>query len=76
VVALRESTGISKYIIEIKPSRQVALPVKGNKRYSTLVYETKRYAQNQAKWKAAKEWCSKHNYKFLILTEKELGINK
>lgn len=76
VVAIRESTGIVKYIIEIKPSSQVALPIKGNKRYSTLVYETKRYAQNQAKWKAAKEWCSKRNYKFLILTEKELGINK
>jgi hypothetical protein len=29
-----------------------------------------------AKWDAAKKWCDKRNYKFLILTEKELGLNK
>jgi|LakMenE01Jun11ns_1017448.scaffolds.fasta_scaffold9940116_4 hypothetical protein len=77
VVAVREGDGvIRKYIIEIKPSAQTVLPVKGKKRMSTMVYETARYAQNQAKWEAAKKWCDKHGYKFLILTEKELGIDK
>jgi hypothetical protein len=77
VVAVREGSGvIRKYIIEIKPSAQTVLPVKGKKRMSTMVYETARYAQNQAKWEAAKKWCDKHGYKFLILTEKELGIDK
>jgi hypothetical protein len=76
VIAIKETTGISKYIIEIKPSDQVLPPEPGKKRNSTIIYENKRYIQNMAKWKAAKEWCKRHNYKFLILTEKELGLNK
>jgi len=43
-----------KYIIEIKPSKQINNPI------------------NQAKFKAAKEFCDKNDYKFLIITEKEL----
>ena len=74
VIALKENTGIGKYIIEIKPSSQVQKPVAGKKRHSTLVYESKRYVQNIAKWEAAKKWCQQRNYKFLILTEKELGL--
>lgn len=76
VVAIREGNKIVKYIIEIKPSTQVVPPVAGKKRKNTIIYENARFIQNQAKWKAAKEWCAKKNYSFLILTEKELGLNK
>jgi len=76
IVAIKEGDKVSKYIIEIKPSEQLAIPVKGRKRMSTMVYENKRYVQNQSKWEAAKKWCDQRNFKFLILTEKELGINK
>jgi len=74
IVAIKENEYIKKYIIEIKPSTQTVAPVKGKKRNSTMVYETARYAQNMAKWDAARKYCSKHGYSFLILTEKELGI--
>jgi len=76
VVAIKEQDGIKKYIIEIKPRDQVTAPKPGKKKNSTIIYENKRYIQNMAKWKAAEEWCKKRNYKFLILTEKELGLNK
>lgn len=76
VVAIREGDKITKYIIEIKPSAQVTPPKVGNKKKRTVIYEAARFAQNQAKWTAAREWCSKKNYSFLILTEKELGLNK
>jgi hypothetical protein len=76
IVAIKEGNAIKKYIIEIKPSAQTKLPTKGRKRMSTMVYETARFAQNQAKWDAARKWCDKHGYSFLILTEKELGIDK
>lgn len=76
VIALKEANGISKYIIEIKPSKQLQRPEPGKKRHSTVIYENKTYIQNMAKWEAAKKWCDKRNYKFLILTEKELGLNK
>ena len=32
------------------------------------------YAKNQAKWKAAREFCEDRRYEFKIITEKELGI--
>lgn len=76
VVAIREGDKIVKYIIEIKPSAQVVPPKPGKKRKTTMVYENSRFIQNQAKWSAAREWCKKKNYSFLILTEKELGLNK
>ena len=74
VVVIRETNGINKYIIEIKPSDQLKQPTTGRKKNSTLIYENKRYIQNMAKWNAAKKWCEQRNYKFLILTEKELGL--
>lgn len=76
IIAIKEGNSIVKYIIEIKPKSQTILPVKGKKKISTLVYETSRYAQNQAKWAAANAYAVRHGYKFLILTEVELGIDK
>jgi len=74
VVAINEGEYIKKYIIEIKPSSQVLPPKQGKKKKSTLMYESLRFIQNQAKWEAARKWCTKKNYEFKILTEKELGI--
>ena len=76
IIAIKENGILNKYIIEIKPSTQVEAPKPGKKRQSTVIYENKRYIQNMAKWEAAKKWCNQRNYKFLILTEKELGLNK
>jgi hypothetical protein len=76
VIALKEGNIIKRYIIEIKPSSQALPPKIGNKKKSTILYEVQRYAQNQAKWSAARKWCEKKNYCFMILTEKELGLNK
>jgi hypothetical protein len=76
VIAVKDNEVIKKYVVEIKPSTQVQKPVAGKKKHSTLVYESERYVQNQAKWAAAKKWCEQRNYSFLILTEKELGISR
>tara|TARA_R110001592_G_scaffold181319_1_gene424065 strand:- start:2528 stop:2980 length:453 start_codon:yes stop_codon:yes gene_type:complete len=64
-----------KFLIEIKPASQVAKPTNvKNKQRRTILYEQKTWIINQAKWKAAEEWSNRKGYKFLILTEKELGI--
>jgi hypothetical protein len=64
-----------KFLIEIKPSKQVAKPLAhGNKKKSTILYEQVTWITNQAKWGAAKKWAEKKGYQFIILTEKELGI--
>ena len=44
---------------------------KPTRRYIT---EVSTWAVNQAKWKAAKEYCDDRQWKFMIMTEKELGI--
>jgi hypothetical protein len=39
------------------------------------IYEVVEYAKNQAKWKAAQEFCEDRMWEFKVLTEDELGIN-
>ena len=64
-IKTKESSGkIKKYIIEVKPKRQT-------KGYLREAFE---YAKNQAKWKAANEWCIDRGFEFKVLTENELGI--
>lgn len=75
VIKKRNTTGKEEtVIVEIKPYVQTKEPVKQtqiNRRYIT---EVKTWGINQAKWKAAQEFCKKKNWKFLVMTEKELGI--
>lgn len=72
-VVIREGEHIKKYLIEIKPSKQLQEPTKhGNKKRQTIIYEHSTYQVNQSKWTAAREWCKKNGCEFLILTEKDL----
>jgi hypothetical protein len=72
---MRDKNGeIRKYLIEIKPHSQTLPPVQKNRKTKSLVYQQAEYVKNQAKWKAATEWCNKKNMTFVILTEKHLGI--
>ena len=76
-IKVKESTGqIKKYIIEVKPKKQCIEPKPQKKKTRTYIYEVRQYAQNQAKWKAAEEYCLDRGYEFKILTEKELGITR
>jgi hypothetical protein len=61
-------------IIEIKPKYQTKPPEKINKPNKRYIREVFTWGVNEAKWKAAKEYCEDRKYKFLILTEKELDI--
>ena len=63
-------------LIEVKPKRQCMEPKPQKKKTRTYIYEVREYAKNQAKWKAAEEYCLDRGYEFKVLTEKELGIGK
>ncbi len=65
---------IKESLIEIKPKRQVNGPKIGKKISQKQLYEMKEYAKNQAKWKAAEEFCLDRRWQFRILTEDNLGI--
>ena len=74
-IKARESDGkIKKYIIEVKPQRQTKPPAKPKRQTRGYLREAYEYAKNQAKWKAANEWCLDRGFEFKVLTEKELGI--
>ena len=59
---------------EEKPKRQTMEPKKKSRVTKSYIYECKTYAVNQAKWKAATEFCEDRRIEFKIITEEELGI--
>ena len=74
-IKVNEKNGhIKKYLIEIKPKRQCVEPKVQKKKTRSYVYQVCEYAKNQAKWKAAEEYCMDRGLEFKVLTENELGI--
>ena len=74
-IKVKESNGeIKKYLIEIKPKKQTIEPIPQKRKTKGYIYEVYEYAKNQAKWKAAEEFCKDRQWQFKVLTEDELGI--
>ena len=64
-------------LIEVKPLAQTKPPVlkEGqNPKTKKYINEVMTWGVNDAKWKAAKEYCADRGWVFKILTEKELGL--
>ena len=73
-IKVKDTNGnMIKYLIEVKPEKETKPPTH-NKKYSkkTKLWQEATYATNIAKWEAAKKYCHKLGYKFMIITEKEL----
>jgi len=63
-----------KYMIEIKPSRQIVKPKKPKIKTKAFMRESFNYIKNKAKWQAARAYCVNNNMEFKLLTEKNLGL--
>ena len=76
IIKFKDSKGIMKTeMIEIKPAKQVAGPNPHPKRRTqSWMNEVRTYITNQAKWRAAMEYCEDRGWNFRIITEKELGL--
>lgn len=61
-------------IIEVKPAKQTVPPKIKEKVTKAYITEVKTWGVNEAKWKAALEFCKDRGWTFHIFTEKELGI--
>jgi len=73
LIEVKEKSGkLKKYIIEIKPKKQTLPPVKKKRVTKGFIAEAKTYAVNQAKWKAAVDFCKDNLIEFKIITEDEL----
>ena len=64
----------SIFLAEIKPLAQTQPPTppKSGRKTKRYANEVATYLVNEAKWKAAMQYCKKKGWKFIILTEKTL----
>lgn len=75
-IKVQEKDGIEKkYLIEIKPEKFTKPPAIPEKKTKRFIEEVFTYGINQSKWKTASQFCEDRGMKFLVLTEKDLGIN-
>ena len=66
--------GKGKYIVEVKPFYQTQEPKTQQRHTKKYIREVVTYSVNQAKWKAAEEFCADNSMQFMLITEKELKV--
>ena len=65
---------VESLLIEVKPAIQARAPKVQKKATRRYIKEVMTYGINTAKWKAAQDYCEDRKWKFVVMTEKELGI--
>lgn len=74
LVKMRIKDGSEKiFAIEIKPYKETIPPVPTRNK-KRLLLETTTYITNQAKWEAARAFCTKKGIEFIVMTERELKL--
>jgi hypothetical protein len=65
---------VEAIILEVKPKSQSQPPVKKSKITRRYITEVMTWGVNEAKWKAAVEYCKDRSWQFKVITEEHLGI--
>jgi hypothetical protein len=65
---------IKRYLVEVKPFKQTKPPEFPGRQTQRYLAESMTYIKNEAKWKAAREYCKDRGWEFKIITEHELGL--
>ncbi len=74
-VRLRNKQGlIESTIIEVKPASQTKPPKMQKRATRRYITEVMTWGVNEAKWKAADAYCKDRGWKFVVVTENDLGI--
>ena len=74
-VRVKNRSGITEaMILEVKPKSQAQPPVKKSKVTRRYITEVMTWGVNEAKWKAAVEYCKDRSWQFKVITEDDLGI--
>lgn len=74
VKAVDANGTLKEMLIEVKPKKETVEPTKKKKITKQYITEVTTWGKNQAKWAAAREYCSDRGWEFRLMTEKELGI--
>jgi len=64
------------FMIEVKPLKQCSPPEKKKRVTKRYVKDYCTYKTNEAKWIAAKKYCEEQEWKFMLITENNLGMFK
>lgn len=65
---------IREMVLEVKPHRQTQPPKPQKRATKQYINEVVTWGINEAKWKAAEEFCADRKWQFKVLTEYDLGI--
>jgi hypothetical protein len=61
-------------ILEVKPKKETKEPAKQKRVTKKYITEVVTWGKNQAKWRAAQEYCLDRGWEFHLITEDHLGI--
>jgi TnsA endonuclease N terminal len=74
-VRVRNRNGVQEaMILEVKPLKQSIPPPIKKRITRQYIQEVATFGINEAKWKAADEYCKNRGWTFKVITEKDLGI--
>jgi hypothetical protein len=75
LVKVRNKEGqLKTLMIEVKPKKQTQPPMQQRRITKQYITEVTTWGVNQAKWKAAEEYCLDRGWQFKIMTEEHLGL--
>jgi hypothetical protein len=65
---------VKTLLLEVKPKKQTQPPEPRKRVTKQYINEVTTWGVNQAKWKAAEEFCMDRGWKFMLMTEDHLGL--
>lgn len=76
VEAVARDGTTKKMLLEVKPAAQTREPKRPKRQTKRYITEVMTWGVNQAKWKAAQEFCIDKGWEFKLITEAELFSQK
>jgi hypothetical protein len=75
VVKSRNKDGsLRTMMLEVKPKKQTQAPKQQKRVTKQYITEVTTWGVNQAKWKAATDYCLDRGWQFMLITEDHLGL--
>lgn len=74
-IQVKDKNGnVKTYLVEVKPHKQTQPPATPKRKTKQYINEVMTWGKNDAKWRAAREYCADRGYEFVLITEYELGL--
>jgi TnsA endonuclease N terminal len=71
LVKMNTRDGIKTFLIEVKPLKQSSPPKQQKRMTKQYIHEVATWGVNQAKWKAAIEYCKDRKWEFVVMASND-----